>query len=86
MQSKKKSIARESASRRVSKRAQDSPVPTSFLTAEEDVTSNGKRYQQPHDENPETDEEREKRFAKREALTLRAFQMAYDNHHQGKRS
>jgi hypothetical protein len=30
----------------------------------------------------ETKEERERRLAKLEALTLRAFQMAYDNHHQ----
>jgi hypothetical protein len=29
----------------------------------------------------ETEEEREKRLAKRRALTLRAFQMAYDDHH-----
>jgi hypothetical protein len=30
----------------------------------------------------ETKEEREKRLAKRAALTLRAFQMAYDNYHR----
>ena len=30
----------------------------------------------------ETKEERERRLAKRVALTIRAFQMAYDNHHQ----
>ena len=30
----------------------------------------------------ETKEERKKRLAEREALTLRAFQMAYDNHHR----
>jgi hypothetical protein len=30
----------------------------------------------------ESKEERERRLAKREALTIRAFQMAYDNHHQ----
>ena len=29
----------------------------------------------------ETEEEREKRLAKRRALTLKAFQIAYDNHH-----
>ena len=29
----------------------------------------------------ETKEEREKRLARREALTIRAFQMAYDNYH-----
>jgi len=30
----------------------------------------------------ETKEEREKRLARRAALTLRAFQMAYDNYHR----
>jgi hypothetical protein len=30
----------------------------------------------------ETEEEREKRLAKRWALTLRAFQMTYDNYHR----
>jgi hypothetical protein len=30
----------------------------------------------------ETKEERERRLTKLEALTIRAFQMAYDNHHQ----
>jgi hypothetical protein len=29
----------------------------------------------------ETKEERQKRLARREALTIRAFQMAYDNYH-----
>jgi hypothetical protein len=30
----------------------------------------------------EAKEERERRLAKLEALTIRAFQIAYDNHHQ----
>ncbi len=30
--------------------------------------------------NPESSEERQKRLAKRKALTLRAFQKAYENH------
>jgi len=30
----------------------------------------------------ETEEERKKRLAKKYALTLRAFQMAYDNYHK----
>src|SRR4051812_15000937 len=39
--------------------------------------------------NPETDEEREKRekrLAARKALTLKAFRMAYENHHSRKSS
>jgi hypothetical protein len=33
----------------------------------------------------ETKEERKKRLAEREALTLRCFKMAYDNHHRQQR-
>ncbi len=33
----------------------------------------------------ETKEERKQRLAEREALTLRAFQMAYDNYHRQQR-
>lgn len=36
--------------------------------------------------NPESEEEREKRLAKRKALTLRIFQAAYENHHKRKAS
>lgn len=36
--------------------------------------------------NPETAEEREKRLAARKALTLKAFRMAYENHHSRKSS
>jgi len=36
--------------------------------------------------NPESEEEREKRLAKRKALTLRIFQSAYENHHKRKAS
>jgi hypothetical protein len=83
---KKKSVARKSARRNAVKRAQNTPELTRFWGAEESVTSNGKDYEQPHYKNPETAEEREKRLAKREALTLQAFQIAYDNHHQRKSS
>jgi hypothetical protein len=37
-------------------------------------------------EKPESPAERKTRLAKREALTLRAFQIAYDNHHPLKSS
>lgn len=46
---------------------------------------NGAR-KQPYRINPETDEEREKRLAARKALTLKAFEMAYKNHHRRKAS
>ena len=47
----------------------------------ERAASNGTReYQQI--KNPETGEEREKWLEKRDKLTLRAFQIAYENHHR----
>ena len=46
---------------------------------------NGHR-KQPRYINPETREEREKRLAARKALTLRAFEMAYENNHRRKAS
>jgi hypothetical protein len=36
--------------------------------------------------NPDIAEEREKRLAARKALTLKAFRMAYENHHSRKSS
>lgn len=36
--------------------------------------------------NPESKEKREKRLAARKARTLRAFQMAYEDHHRRKAS
>jgi hypothetical protein len=65
---KSKSKAPAKAVKRSAKRtAKKSPQVIQFL-----VKKNGKL---------ETEEEREKRLARREALTIRAFQMAYDNYH-----
>lgn len=47
--------------------------------------SNGAREYQ-RIKNPQTSEEREKWLAKRDALTLRAFQIAYENHQRRKSS
>lgn len=80
---KKKAVAKE-PSQRVVGRAQNAPQLTVFGDAEENLTSNGKHYEEPLRKNPETEKEREKRLAKREALTLRAFQIAYDNNHPRK--
>jgi hypothetical protein len=57
-----------------------------FLSDDQGVSSNGKHYERPVVKKTETAEEREKRLAKREALTIRAFQIAYDNHHPRKSS
>lgn len=86
MGSKKKQAEGKLAGRRVVKRAKHAPMLTSFYGDEEDFRSNGKHYEEPHHKNPESAEERQKRLAKREALTLRAFQIAYDNHHSTKSS
>lgn len=78
---KKKAVGRKSARRNAVKRTQHEPHLTQFSGDGASVTSNGRQYEQPHHKNPETAGEREKRLAKREALTLRAFAIAYDNHH-----
>lgn len=49
-------------------------------------TGNGQGKKQPYCLNPETSADREKRLADRKALTLKAFQIAYDNHRQRKTS
>jgi len=49
------------------------------------MPGNGHR-KQPRYINPETREEREKRLAERKALTLRAFEIAYENSHRRKAS
>jgi hypothetical protein len=86
MTSKKKTVARKSARPGGVKRARHGRQLTAFCGAEEIVSSNGKQHEQPLYKNPETSEEREKRLAKREALTLRTFQIAYDNQHHRKSS
>ena len=69
LKSKSKTKAPAKAAKRSKKLAskRNSQRPYGFI-----VKKNGKL---------ETKEEREKRRAKLEALTLRAFQMAYDNYH-----
>jgi|SoiMetStandDraft_5_1073268.scaffolds.fasta_scaffold131534_2 hypothetical protein len=86
MPSKKKSIASKSSRRRrLTKRAAEAPAFTLGLPGERG-SSNGTRYEQPLYKKPESKEEREKRLKKREALTLKAFQIAYENHHRRKAS
>jgi hypothetical protein len=65
---------------------QKSPRYTLGLPGEEGGSSNGTHYEYQKMKNPEDNEEREKRLKKREALTLKAFQIAYENHHQRKAS
>ena len=69
LKSKSKSKAPAKAAKRSKKLAskRDTPKPYDFI-----VKKNGKL---------ETKEEREKRLAELEALTLRCFRMAYDNYH-----
>lgn len=86
MPSKKKPVAASQRDSRVRTRAEHAPVLALFSSDDVGVSPNGKPYEQPGHKNHETAEEREKRLAKREALTLRAFQIAYDNHHPPKSS
>jgi len=85
MLSKKKSANRKLARSKVAKRSVRAPEFTLGLPGERG-SSNGTRYEYQRIKNPETAEEREKMLAKREALTLRAFRMAYENHHPRKPS
>lgn len=83
---KKKSTAGKSTNRRrVIKPSERLPVDTLGLPGERG-SSNGTHYEHQKMKNPEDKEEREKRLKKREALTLKAFQIAYENHHQRKAS
>jgi hypothetical protein len=54
--------------------------------ASPEITSGNGRRKRPYYLNPETGEEREKRLAARKALTLKAFEIAYENHHRRKAS
>ena len=83
MPSKKKSGLEKSTRRRVMKRSKEDAFLPLDLPGER---SNGTRYERPLHKDSETNEQREKRLAKREALTLRAFQIAYENHHHRKAS
>jgi hypothetical protein len=83
MMSKGKSTKRKST---CSQRAVTQAAQAQLGLPGERGSSNRTRYEQPRHKNAETVEQREQRLAKREALTLRAFQMAYENHHQRKSS
>jgi hypothetical protein len=75
--SKKKTAAPRSKQSRENKLLPD--------ISDEDA-SNGSSRECRQIKSPQTGEEREKWLAKRDALTLRAFQIAYKNHHQRKSS
>lgn len=82
----KTTVAKKSAQGRSMRLAQPKRTLTTFSGDEQDFRSNGKHNEQSSRKNPETEEERNKRLAKREALTLKAFKIAYDNHHRRKSS
>lgn len=71
--SRKKTKSKSRAPAKTAKRSKEAPAkkitkPYGFLIKKDGTL--------------ETKEEREKRLARLEALTLRAFQMAYDNYHR----
>lgn len=86
MPSKKKAIA--SLERRRRRVKANSPVTLDWTLGlpGEGRSANGKNREYQRIKNPQTREEREKWLAKKEALTLRAFQIAYENYHQRKSS
>ena len=49
-------------------------------------SSNGTRYEQQRIRNPADPKEREKMLEKRKKLTLKAFRIAYEDHHHRKAS
>ena len=86
MPSKKKSNTKDStARRRATKRSEGGPVWTLGLPGEHG-SSNGAEYEYQRIKNPYVPGEREKWLEKRDRLTLRAFEIAYENNHQRKTS
>jgi hypothetical protein len=81
----KKKPATKRHNRRVSKHSPAVPEWTLGLPGEH-AGSNGTVYEYQHIKNPQTGEEREKWLAKRDKLTLRAFEIAYKNHRSRKSS
>lgn len=81
MSSKKKTAAQRSKPRR---RAEKLLPETSAWSGDlpGENASNGSSRECQQIKNPQTGDDREKRLAKRDALTLRAFQIAYENHHR----
>ena len=80
-----------SKTRQARPRANGSGRPAVTLTSDQRNlpadTEYGKEFQPgPVSVNPESKEKREKRLAARKARTLRAFQMAYEDHHRPKAS
>jgi hypothetical protein len=53
---------------------------------EQPVNPNGARYEYQRIKNPQVPGEREKMLEQRDKLTLRAFRIAYENHHKRKAS
>jgi hypothetical protein len=62
--------------------APNKPVDYTLGLPGESAQSNGTHYERPVHLNPETKEQREKRLTKRAKLTLKAFRIAYENHHR----
>ena len=86
MEPKKKSVRRKSArARSDSSNFEPSPKLTLSLPGKQG-NSNGTRYELQRVKNPYVPGEREKMIARREALTLKAFRIAYENKHPRKAS
>ena len=85
MPSKKKTTSDKRKPRKSAAKRQAQALDWTLGLPNERGGSNGTREYQ-RIRNPQTAEEREKWLEKRDKLTVRAFQMAYENHHQRKAS
>jgi hypothetical protein len=84
MKSGKKPVVSKSVKRRTSQKVKSDSPSAPLSVNQEPPLANGQHYERPQLKNNETAEAREKRLAKREALTLKAFRLAYDNHHDSR--
>jgi hypothetical protein len=85
MPSKKTSRTGKSTPGRIVKRAAaDALLPGTWPG--ERTGSNGTHYEHQRIKNPHVEGEREKMLEKRKDLTLKGFQIAYENHHPRKGS
>lgn len=87
MPAKKKSAsATRVAARNGNRASQGGSAGNSALKVSDDAKTNRSNLARPFYIEGESPEEREKRLAKRKALTLKIFQMAYDAHNSRKAS
>ena len=86
MPSKKEALDKSKRRSRAAKPSPRGPKLTLALPPSAGWSSNGTTYEYQRIKNPYVPGEREKMLDRREALTLKAFQLAYETHHSRKGS